>query len=186
MRQQKNPVLLQWNYQEKNISAVFICFHPFFSLILVFKCVSVGSENSSGIDSQHLSAPNPKLRTCALPCASLVAHYNTGSHDRERHRSATETAQNKCWRATFCQPEGAAVIQNLFTTNVLFSAQQNRIRCGPSLGINSCTKKMFFSSCGSLVSQLVSWLVSLLFLLIFCFVYFLCLVINKSTYLFSE
>lgn len=52
----------------------------FFFDISIWICLC-GVGNSSGIDSQHLLPPKPKFSTCALQCASLVAHYNTGSHD---------------------------------------------------------------------------------------------------------
>lgn len=53
----------------------------FYPSTLVFEFVSVGWETSSGINSQHLLPPNAKFATCALQCASLVAHYQAGSHD---------------------------------------------------------------------------------------------------------
>lgn len=130
-----------------NIAALF-----FFDISIWICLCGVG--NSSGIDSQHLLPPNPKFSTCALQCASLVAHYNTGSHDSgiAAPQKQPRTNVDELHFVSLKEPQSSKI----YSPPTFFS---RRNKTGLALAhrwetreINSCSNKMFFSSSSEFVS----------------------------------
>lgn len=116
-----------------------------------------------GVDSQHLLPPNPKFSTCALQCASLVPHYNTGSHDSGIAAPQKEPRTNvdELHFVSLKEPQSSKI----YSPPTFFS---RRNKTGFALAhrwetreINYCSKKMFFSlliSCVILAELLFCWI----------------------------
>lgn len=154
---------------------------PFFFFDISIWICLCGVGNSSGIDSQHLLPPNPKFSTCALQCASLVAHYNTGSHDGgiAAPQKQPRTNVDELHFVSLKEPQSSEI----YSPPTFFSL---RNKTGLALAhrwetreINSCSHKMFFLV--PPVSLLVSFVIPAE--LLFCWIF---VGLMNQTYLFSE